>query len=200
MPPVRQGLYDPANEHDACGLGFIAHIKGDKSHAIVTQGLAILKNLTHRGATGADPLQGDGAGIMIQLPDAFLRKVCGQRGLTLPALGRYGVGMVFLPKEPASRMACEQEIERAIGSEGQILLGWRDVPTDNSGLSSRTQEVEPVIRQVFIASGSHAMDQDALERKLYIIRKKSGHAIQALHLTHGKEFYVPSMSSRTIVY
>jgi glutamate synthase domain-containing protein 2/glutamate synthase domain-containing protein 1/glutamate synthase domain-containing protein 3 len=199
-PPARQGLYDPANEHDACGLGFIAHIKGQKSHAIVTQGLAILKNLTHRGATGADPLQGDGAGILIQLPDAFLRRVCGRQGLTLPAVGQYGVGMVFLPKEPASRMACEQEIERAVASEGQILLGWRDVPTNSDGLSARTKDVEPVIRQVFIARGANDMDQDALERKLYIIRKRSGHAIQALRLKHGKEFYVPSMSTRTLVY
>src|SRR5438067_8282787 len=199
-PPGKQGLYDPRHEHDACGLGFIAHIKGKKSHAIITQGLQILKNLTHRGATGADPLQGDGAGILIQLPDAFLRRVCGRQGLTLPAIGQYGVGMVFLPKEPASRMACEQEIERAIASEGQVLVGWRDVPTENSGLSERTKEVEPVIRQVFIARGSTAMDQDALERKLYIIRKKSGHAIQALKLTHGKEFYVPSMSTRTACY
>ena len=200
VPPARQGMYDPAHEHDACGLGFIAHIKGKPSHAIVSQGLQILKNLTHRGATGADPLQGDGAGILIQLPDAFLRRACGRQGLTLPALGQYGVGMVFLPKEPASRMACEQEIERAIAGEGQLLLGWRDVPTDNSGLSERTKDVEPVIRQVFIARGSNRIDQDALERKLYIIRKKSGHAIQALKLRHGKEFYVPSMSSRTIVY
>ncbi len=200
MPPARQGLYDPANEHDACGLGFIAHIKGQKSHAIVNQALSILVNLTHRGATGADPLQGDGAGILIQLPDAFLRRVCGRQGLTLPAIGQYGVGMVFLPKEPASRMACEQEIERAVVGEGQILLGWRDVPTDNSGLSERTKEVEPIIRQVFIARGANDMDQDALERKLYIIRKRSGHAIQALKLRHGKEFYVPSMSSRTLVY
>jgi glutamate synthase domain-containing protein 2/glutamate synthase domain-containing protein 1/glutamate synthase domain-containing protein 3 len=199
-PPARQGLYDPANEHDACGLGFIAHIKGQKSHAIITQGLQILKHLTHRGATGADPLQGDGAGILIQLPDAFLRRACGRQGLTLPAVGQYGVGMVFLPKEPASRMACEQEIERAVASEGQILLGWRDVPTNNDGLSVRTKEVEPVIRQVFIARGSNDMDQDALERKLYIIRKRSGHAIQALKLRHGKEFYVPSMSTRTLVY
>jgi len=199
-PPSRQGLYDPASERDACGLGFIAQIKGQKTHAIITQGLSILKNLTHRGATGADPLQGDGAGILIQIPDAFLRRACGRQGLTLPAAGHYGVGMVFLPKEPASRMACEQEIERAIASEGQILLGWRDVPTDNGGLSVRTKEVEPVIRQVFIARGSNDMDQDALERKLYIIRKKSGHAIQALRLRHGKEFYVPSMSSRTLVY
>jgi len=200
FPPGRQGLYDPVNEHDACGLGFIAHIKGQKSHAIVTQALSILKNLTHRGATGADPLQGDGAGILIQLPDRFLRRVCGAQGLTLPAVGQYGVGMVFLPKEPASRMACVQEIERAVAGEGQILLGWRDVPTNNAGLSLRTKEVEPVIRQVFIARGSNDMDQDALERKLYIIRKKSGHAIQALKLRHGKEFYVPSMSTRTLVY
>jgi glutamate synthase (NADPH) large chain len=200
LPPARQGLYDPANEHDACGLGFIAHIKGEKNHAIVTQGLQILKNLTHRGATGADPLQGDGAGILIQLPDAFLRRACGRQALTLPVVGQYGVGMVFLPQEPASRMACEQEIERAVASEGQILLGWRDVPTDNSGLSERTKEVEPVVRQIFIARGSNMLDQDALERKLYIIRKKSGHAVQALKLHHGKGFYVSSMSTRTVVY
>src|SRR5215468_4834931 len=112
-PPAREGLYDPANEHDNCGLGFIAHIKGRKSHAIIRQGLQILENLTHRGATGADPLQGDGAGILLQLPDAFFRRACGKLGITLPALGQYGVGMVFLPQEPASRMACEQEIERA---------------------------------------------------------------------------------------
>ena len=199
-PPERQGLYDPAREHDACGLGFVAHIKGRKNHAIIEHGLAILENLTHRGATGADPLQGDGAGILIQLPDAFLRRACGKQGLTLPAAGHYGVGMVFLPREPASRMACEQEIERAILAEGHVLLGWRDVPTDNSGLSERTKEVEPVIRQVFIGRGARNLDQDAFERKLYVIRKRAGHAIQSLALRHGKEFYVVSMSTRTIVY
>ena len=199
-PPPAQGLYDPANERDACGLGFIAHIKGRKTHEIIAQGLKILENLTHRGATGADPLQGDGAGILVQLPDAFFRRACGKLSITLPAIGQYGVGMVFLPQEPASRMACEQEIERAISAEGQVLLGWRDVPTNNSGLSKRTKEVEPVIRQVFVARGSRDMDQDALERKLYVIRKGAGHAIQALNLRHGKEFYVPSFSTRTIVY
>jgi len=199
-PPAAQGLYSPEHEHDACGLGFIAHIKGRKSHAIVTQGLKILENLTHRGATGADPLQGDGAGILLQLPDTFLRRACGKLGITLPVVGQYGVGMVFLPQEPASRMACEQEIERAVLAEGQVLLGWRDVPTRNAGLSVRTKEVEPVIRQVFVARGSREMDQDALERKLYVIRKRAGHAIQALSLKHGKEFYVPSLSTRTIVY
>jgi glutamate synthase domain-containing protein 2/glutamate synthase domain-containing protein 1/glutamate synthase domain-containing protein 3 len=193
-------LYDPANEHDACGLGFIAHIKGKKSHAIIAQGLEILKNLTHRGATGYDPLLGDGAGILIQLPDAFMRRVCGKLGITLPAFGHYGVGMVCLPKEPASRMACGQEIERAIASEGQVLLGWRDVPTNNAGLSKGAIAVEPVIRMVFIGRGDKSLDPDALERKLYVIRKKAGHAIQALHLVHGKEFYVPSMSTRTLVY
>jgi glutamate synthase (NADPH) large chain len=199
-PPGSQGLYDPAHEHDACGLGFIAHIKGRKDHAIIEHGLRILENLTHRGATGADPLQGDGAGILIQLPDLFFRRACGKLGITLPAIGQYGVGMVFLPQEPASRMACEQEIERAIHAEGQLLLGWRDVPTDDSGLSLRTKEVEPVIRQVFVARGSRDMDQDAFERKLYIIRKRAGHAIQSLKLRHGREFYVPSFSTRTITY
>jgi glutamate synthase domain-containing protein 1 len=199
-PPGSQGLYDPSREHDACGLGFIAHIKGRKTHGIIRDGLRILENLSHRGATGADPLQGDGAGILIQVPDAFFRRACGKLGITLPTIGQYGVGMVFLPREPASRMACEQEIERAIQAEGQILLGWRDVPTDNGGLSVRTKEVEPVIRQVFVARGSRAMDQDAFERKLYIIRKRAGHAIQSLHLRHGREFYVPSFSTRTITY
>ncbi len=203
--PVAQGLYDPRFEHDACGVGFVAHVKGKRSHSIIEQGLKILDNLSHRGATGYDPLLGDGAGILIQLPDAHLRRVCGKQGMTLPALGQYGVGMVFLPREPASRMACEQEIERAIDAEGQILLGWRDVPTDNNGLSQATIAVEPLIRQVFVARGvrgasAGAMTQDDLERKLYIIRKRSGHAIQALKLRHGKEFYVSSFSTRTIVY
>ena len=198
--PQAQGLYSPANEHDACGVGFIAHIKGRKSHAIIEQGLQILRNLTHRGATGADPLAGDGAGILIQLPDGFFREEMARQGIALPPLGEYGVGMVFLPQEPASRLACEYEIERAIKDEGQMLLGWRDVPRDNSGLGESVKAIEPVIRQVFIGRGAGVTVTDALERKLYIIRKASGHAIQALKLAHGKEFYVPSMSARTIVY
>ena len=198
--PARQGLYDPANEHDACGVGFIAHIKGVKSHAIVDQGLLILKNLTHRGAVGADPLAGDGAGILIQIPDQFFREEMARQGVKLPSPGEYGVGMVFLPQEPASRLACEYEIERAIKDEGQVLLGWRDVPRDNCNLGESVKVIEPVIRQVFIGRGAGVTVTDALERKLYIIRKVSGHAIQALRLEHGKEFYVPSMSARTIVY
>jgi glutamate synthase (NADPH) large chain len=198
--PEAQGMYDPKNEHDACGMGFVANIKGKKSHDIVEKGLKVLENLTHRGAVGADKLQGDGAGILIQIPDTFFRRECGKLKITLPAIGQYGVGMAFLPQEPASRMACEQEIERAIHAEGQVLLGWRDVPVNNEGFSEGVKAIEPIIRQVFIGRGSKEMTQQDLERKLYVIRKGSGHAIQALKLRHGKEFYVPSMSTRTIVY
>ena len=196
-----QGLYDPANEHDACGVGFIAHIKGKKDHSIVEQGLLILKNLDHRGAVGADALMGDGAGILIQIPDQYYREEMAKQGVTLPPPGEYGVGMIFLPKENASRIACEQEIERSVLAEGQVVLGWRDVPVDmDMPMSPTVREKEPVIRQIFIGRGPDIMVTDALERKLYVIRKSSGHAIQALNLLHGKEFFVPSMSARTVVY
>src|SRR5438874_7593788 len=195
-----QGLYHPANEHDACGVGFVAHIKGKKSHSIVEQGLTVLRNLTHRGAVGWDPKLSDGAGLLIQIPDKFLREVMAKQGMKLPPAGQYGVGIVFLPRDPASRFACEYEIERAIKDEGQALLGWRDVPVDNSDLAEPAKRIEPVIRQVFIGRGKGVTVTDALERKLYIIRKSSGHAIQALKLAHGKEFYVRSMSARTACY
>ncbi len=196
-----QGLYSPSDEHDACGVGFVAHIKGVKSHSIVEQGLLILKNLDHRGAVGADKLMGDGAGILIQIPDGFFREEMASQGVTLPPPGEYGVGMVFLPKEHASRLACEKEIERAVRAEKQIVLGWRDVPVNTDmPMSPRVKEKEPVIRQIFIGRGPDTMVTDALERKLFVIRKSAGHAIQALDLKHCKEFFVPSMSARTIVY
>ena len=198
--PPRQGLYDPRHEHDACGLGFVAHIKGRKRHEIVSQGLQILKNLTHRGATGADPLQGDGAGILIQLPDEFFRKECAKLSIDLPEVGEYGVGLVFLPRDPGARMACQHELERAIVAEHQEVLGWRDVPVDNTGLGEGVKAIEPVIRQVFVGRGLSTPDTDAFERKLYIIRKRAGHAIRALGLHHAKEYYMPSFSARTIVY
>ncbi|MFM8574402.1 MAG: glutamate synthase subunit alpha, partial [Limnohabitans sp.] len=195
------GLYDPANEHDACGVGFVAHIKGQKSHAIVTQALKILENLDHRGAVGADPLMCDGAGILIQLPDALYREEMAKQGVALPPFGEYGVGMVFLPKEHASRMACEQELERAVKAEGQVVLGWRDVPVNRDmPMSPRVREKEPVMRQIFIGRGADVIVQDALERKLYVIRKTASAAIQALSLKHSNEYYIPSMSSRTAVY
>jgi glutamate synthase (NADPH/NADH) large chain len=195
------GLYDPAHEHDACGVGFVAHMRGRKSHEIVQQGLQILKNLDHRGAVGADALMGDGAGILLQIPDAFFREEMASQGVALPPPGEYGVGMVFLPKEHASRLACERALEKAVVAEGQVVLGWRDVPTDaQMPMSPRVRAKEPVLRQIFIGRGNDVVVQDALERKLYVIRKTASSAIQSLRLKHGKEYYVPSMSSRTIVY
>ena len=206
---VDHGLYSNANEHDACGVGFVAHIRGEKSHSIVQNALKILHNLDHRGAVGADKLMGDGAGILIQLPDALYREEMarsgvapdGSAGVTLPPPGEYGVGMIFLPKEHASRLACEQEMERAIKAEGQVLLGWRDVPVNRDmPMSPTVREKEPIQRQVFIGRGQDVIVQDALERKLYVIRKTASAAIQNLQLKHSKEYYVPSMSSRTVVY
>ncbi len=197
----RQGLYDPANEKDACGVGFVAHIKGQKSHEIVQGGLKILENLDHRGAVGADPLMGDGAGILVQIPDQLYREEMASQGVKLPPPGEYGVGMIFLPKEAASRLACEQEMERAVRAEGQVVLGWRDVPVDRDmPMSPTVRAKEPVIRQIFIGRGPDVMVTEALERKLYVIRKMASHAIQNLKLKHGKEYFVPSMSARTIVY
>ena len=196
-----EGLYQSNQEHDACGVGFVAHIKGNKTHEIVSQALKILENLDHRGAVGADALMGDGAGILIQLPDALYREDMAQQGVHLPAFGEYGVGMVFLPKEHASRLACEQELERAIRAEGQVLLGWRDVPVNKDmPMSPTVRAKEPLMRQVFIGRGNDVIVQDALERKLYVIRKTASAAIQHLNLKHGKEYYVPSMSSRTVIY
>ncbi len=194
------GMYANA-EHDACGVGFVAHIKGHKAHHIVQQGLKILENIDHRGAVGADPLMGDGAGLLIQIPDEFYRAEMAKQGVELPPPGEYGVGMIFLPKESASRQACEQELERAIKAEGQVLLGWRDVPVDRDmPMSPTVREKEPVIRQVFIGRGHDILVPDALERKLYVIRKTASSKIQSLNLTHSHEYYVPSMSCRTIIY
>ena len=199
--PRAQGLYDPRHEHDACGVGFVAHIKGRRSHQIIAQGLQILRNLDHRGAVGADPLMGDGAGILIQLPDQLYREEMARQEVTLPPPGEYGVGMIFLPKEHASRRACEQELERTVRAEGQRVLGWRDVPVDHAmPMSEAVKASEPVIRQLFIGRGPDVMVPDALERKLYVIRKTASHAIRALKLKHGREYFVPSMSTRTVVY
>ena len=153
--PVQQGLYNPRQEHDACGVGFVAHIKGKQCHSLVRQGLQILENLTHRGAVGADPLAGDGAGILIQVPDAFIRKYCVAQGISLPVVGEYGVGMLFLPRDAIARAACEKVIADKIAAEGQILLGWRDVPVDNSSLGEGVKTVEPVVRQVLVGRGKN---------------------------------------------
>ena len=195
--PEAQGLYDPRNEHDACGVGFIVDIKNRKSHDIVRDGLEILVNLTHRGAVGADPKAGDGAGILIQMPDAFLRAEAAGIGITLPAEGSYGAGCVFLPQDAALRRACEVHFDSLIRAEGQIPLGWRDVPTDSSSLGHSVLPTVPVVRMVFIGKGEGITSQDAFERKLFIIRKQVFN-----HAPEGSErdFYVPSLSTRTLIY
>jgi len=182
-------------------VGFVAHIKGQRAHTIIAQGLKILENLDHRGAVGADKLMGDGAGILIQIPDEYFRAEMALQGVELPPPGEYGVGMIFLPKEHASRLACQQELERAVKAEGQVVLGWRDVPVDREmPMSPTVRAKEPVIRQIFIGRGADVIVPDALERKLYVIRKTASAAIQNLKLTHSREYYVPSMSCRTIIY
>ncbi len=196
--PPRQGLYDPVNEKGSCGVGFIAHIKGVKSHDIVRKGLEILNNLTHRGATGADPKTGDGAGLLIQIPHEFFSKVCPEAGILLPGSGKYGVGMMFLPSDDKERDVCVKIIEETISQEGQRCLGWRDVPVDPDVIGDSARTVMPFIRQVFI--GTDIDDQLAFERKLYVIRKQIGFTIRFLKLEQDKQFHVPSMSSRTIVY
>jgi len=198
--PPKQGLYDPTNEHDACGIGFVANIKNRKSHEIVRQGLSILCNLRHRGAVGADPLAGDGSGILIQTPDAFLRAECEQLGFALPAPGDYAVGMVFLPRDEQTRSACIDAFTKVVPEEGQRLLGWRDVPTDRSVLGFSVKPIEPAIRQVFIARGQASADAAAFERKLFVIRKQVHHAIWDKGYTDADQFYIPSLSTRTIVY
>ena len=199
-PPKRQGLYDPRNEHDACGIGFVANIKNKKSHTIVAQGLEILRNLTHRGAVGADPLAGDGAGILLQMPDAFLRAECAAIGIDLPEAGAYGVGMLFMPRDRADAAACKGAVERFILAEGQELLGWRDVPVDNSGLGESVRDAEPRVQQVFVGRGSNCADTDAFERKLMVIRNQFVQAIAKISESAAQQFYVPSFSARTICY
>jgi glutamate synthase (ferredoxin) len=198
--PQKQGMYDPQNEHDACGVGFVAHLKGERSHAIIRQGLQVLENLTHRGAVGADKLAGDGAGILIQVPDAFLRAECAGLGIELPELGHYAVSMMFLPRHNQTRAECEALIERTIEEEGQILLGWRDVPTDNSGLGESVKAVEPAVRQLFIACGANCPTQEEFERKLFVIRKVIEHQVRDSDWDERENFYIPSLSSRTLLY
>ena len=195
-----RGLYTH-HEHDACGVGLVAHIKGQKSHDIVIQGLRILERLDHRGAVGADALMGDGAGVLIQIPDAFYRDEMQKQQVTLPPPGEYGVGMLFLPKDAAMQQACIEALEQAIAAERQILLGWREVPVDDTlPMSPWVRASAPVIRQVFIGRGTGLRSPDALERTLYVIRKQAAATLSARHLTQEAGYHVPSLSCRTVVY
>ncbi|MDJ0925804.1 MAG: glutamate synthase large subunit [Acidimicrobiia bacterium] len=202
QPMGARGLYNPALERDACGIGFVADIKGRKSHQIITQGLTVLANLTHRGAVGADPLAGDGAGILLQVPDGFLRPEMADLGVELPPVGEYGVGMIFLPQDPIDRVVCENLLVELVIREGQQLLGWRDVPVDSSCLGESVKPIEPVIRQLFIGRGEATPDADAFERKLFVIRKQAHSQLgrRAPDLIERGEFYVVSLSARTVTY
>src|SRR5580700_9976125 len=197
--PEAQGLYRPHDEHDGCGIGFVANIEGQKSHEIVLKGIQILINLTHRGACGCDPQTGDGAGILIQIPHSFFQRECSRLGFELPAPGEYGVGMAFLPVDRAERILCEGILERIAGEEGLTVLGWRDTPLNGNAIGRLARATQPYIEQIFIKRGPE-MDQDALERKLYVVRKRAESAVAASDFKEKGFFYLPSLSSRTIIY
>jgi len=202
--PPKQGLYDPRNEHDACGVGFVVNIKGRKSNDLIRDALQILLNLDHRGAVGADPLVGDGAGCLIQTPDALLRDWAGKNGIVLPPPGEYAVAMCFLPGEVKARDFGIRRLAHFIKVEGQVLLGWRDVPTDTTGLGQTVLDEMPVIRQAIVGRGPRTKDQDAFERKLLAIRKQAQNPLAELAKKHRlpalTQLYIPSFSTRTVVY
>jgi len=201
VPPPRQGLYDPQFEHEACGVGFVVNIKGRKSHAIIQDALQALRNLDHRGACGCEANTGDGAGILIQTPHAFLKEAAAQEGISLPGAGEYGVGMVFLPRDAAQRAECEKIFADLVAEEGQRVLGWRTVPTNNATLGATARASEPFVRQVFIGRSAKLADDLAFERKLYVIRKRAENAIRySGKVAGGEYFYVASLSYKTVVY
>src|SRR5438552_4231513 len=199
-PPPAQGLYDPAHEHDACGVGFVVDIKGRRSHTIVRQALSVLINLLHRGACGCEANTGDGAGILIQIPDKFLRRECGRLGIPLPPAREYGCGLVFLPRAPEQRDRVRALLHSIVDEEGQRLLGWREVPTDDHLLGASALSVEPHITQVLIGRGPGVRSQAHFERKLYVIRKLFEKAVVALDIPENKFAYMPSLSSNTLIY
>ena len=202
--PPPQGLYDPRHEHDSCGVGFVANIKGRKSHEVVTAGLEILVNLDHRGAVGADPLVGDGAGCLIQIPDPLIRQWATDNRLDLPPAGHYAVAMCFLPRDEQARELAIGQFEHFIRIEGQRLIGWREVPVNTAGLGEAVKKSAPVIRQAIVARGASTPEQDAFERKVLAIRKQTQNPLEALAERYDApdlvNFYMPSFSSRTVVY
>jgi glutamate synthase (NADPH) large chain len=199
-PPPAQGLYDPRHEHDACGVGFVVDIQGRRSHRIVRQALEVLINLQHRGACGCEVNTGDGAGILVQMPDRFLRREGDRLGVALPPAGDYGAGLVFLPRDPGERAAVEALVATIVTKEGQRLLGWRDVPTDDRPLGASAVACAPRIRQVFVGRGPGVRDGAHFERKLYVVRKRIEHALPRLGLTEQGLVHLPSLSARTLVY
>src|ERR1700690_543483 len=198
-PPGPQGLYHPSQEHDACGMGFVVNLDGKRSHDIVKKGIQILINLTHRGACGCDPETGDGAGILIQIPHEFLARECPRLEFVLPEPGSYGVGMMFLPVEHAQRLLCEGIVERIAREEGLSVLGWRDTPLSGDAIGRQARATQPYIEQVFLGK-PESMTQDQFERKLYVVRRRADIEISESDMHEKGFFYIPSLSSRTMVY
>jgi len=194
------GLYDANYEHDSCGVGFVVDMKGRKSHAIVEHAMTVLKNLLHRGACGSEENTGDGAGILVQMPDDFLREKCAGIGIDLPEHGHFGAGLVFLPRAESDAEQCRERFQTIIEEEGQRLCGWRDVPTDHSPIGPSAMASEPRLQQIFIARGQSITNDDAFERKLYVIRKRIEHAIWGSDVEEKAYFYIPSLSHRTLIY
>jgi glutamate synthase (ferredoxin) len=199
-PPPKQGLYDPQFEHEACGVGFVVNIKGKKSHKIIRDALTVLVNLNHRGACGCEANTGDGAGILMQMPHGFFKEVSRKDKIKLPPLGEYGVGMVFLPRDPNERRTCEKLFENIVVEEGLKFLGWRTVPTNNASLGATARASEPCVQQAFIRRDAKLADDMAFERKLYVIRKRAERAIRYSGIKGGHWFYISSLSARTLVY
>ncbi|MGC2083065.1 MAG: glutamate synthase subunit alpha, partial [Bradyrhizobium sp.] len=198
--PEAEGLYDPAQEKDSCGVGFIANIKGEKSHQIVADALNILCNLEHRGAVGADPRFGDGAGILVQIPHAFFKRKAKENGFDLPNPGEYAIGALFMPRDTAWRNVIKSIIADQIKAENLVLLGWRDVPTDNSSLGETVKPTEPTCMQVFIGRNGAAKTEDEFERRLYILRKSISQAIYQRRDRGMSGYYPCSLSCRTVIY
>ena len=197
---TKQGLYDPRFEHDACGVGMVANVKGIKSHAIVKQGLEVLCNLEHRGARGADPETGDGAGVLFQMPHAFFASQCSDLGIELPEAGHYAVGMTFLPRQADDQQSIEKQIKDIVEREGQDFLGWRDVPVSPNEIGSNAASVMPVIRQFFVGRSSKIADETRFELQLYLIRRQIEEAVAQSDLDDDGEFFICSLSSNKIVY
>ena len=198
--PAQQGLYDPGNEHESCGVGFVVNVKGRKSHDIVSQALTVLMNLRHRGACGCEANTGDGAGILLQMPHDFLKQACAEADIFLPALGEYGTGLIFLPHDVDDRLRCQGIFETIVREEGQKVLGWRNVPVNNASLGDTAKAGEPYVRQIFIGRNAKLHDDLAFARKLYVIRRRAEKAIRYSGAQGCQDFYVPSLSHNTLVY
>jgi glutamate synthase (ferredoxin) len=200
FPSGEQGLYDPWYEHESCGVGFVANIKGERSHLLVRQALDVLANIEHRGAVGCDPDSGDGAGILLQIPHEFFRDECAEDFSAIPEPGQYAVGMLYLPRVRQERSRCERLAEQVIADHGMSFLGWRTVPTDNSRLGEGSRYLEPVIRQIFVGRPKELADELAFERRLYVCRRHLANRVKAMGPLPEQTFYVCSFSSRIIVY